>query len=146
MPATILSASVALNGAVSRFVAGVAALGVLGLGLLPPEHVHLAHAHDDHHATLDHRHFAAHQPGAGHSASIGDHDDDDDEALWLDSSFIGAKPAPHVRPMAQAHRHDAPAIGPQLRRVGLVLLARPSIHDPPLRTSPGLRAPPSLSV
>ena len=134
------NASVALGRAARRFVTGLAGLGVLSLAVLPPEHVHLTRTHDGHHAPVVHRHYTAHQRDASVTASIGDHDG---QPLWLDEPFTASTRAVTPVPPVQATlNQDRPAIG-VLARLDAVGFASVSVHDPPLRTSSGLRAPPA---
>jgi hypothetical protein len=128
-----------------RVVVGLAVLGVLGPGLLPPEHFHPSRDHDGRHADVVHRHFAPNHlfEQRGTKASV-DHTDDD--AQYLNAVFVGPKPAPRVDPIQSFVIVDLPSVQPAQTSRG----ARPSrdvrVHDPPWRTTFGLRGPPTLLV
>lgn len=121
---------------------GLAALGVLSLASLPPEHLHVTRTHDGHHSDVIHRHYASHQPAAGKTAGVSD---DDGQPRWLDSPFIGASPAAQIDPIDQLLHQDRPAVPARLTGVGSVAPTHPSIHGPPLEAPSGLRAPPAFS-
>ena len=73
-----------MSGSLLRRVsAGLGALGVIGLALLPPEHVHLAADHYDVRAEVVHRHFQPHHPVAPqiHVENL------DEDATYLNSAF-----------------------------------------------------------
>lgn len=114
--------------------------GVLGLALLPPEHVHLTRTRDGHHAELIHRHLESHF-GTGHSNAL--HDGDDD-VEWLQAAFT----VPPVSPLAFSaiELTDGRPLVPR-RATGaekVISSVRLSAHDPPWVPTSGLRAPPSL--
>lgn len=123
-------------------MSGLAALGVLSLAFLPPEHLH-TRTHDGHHSDVIHRHYEPHHPTAGYRQSVGD-TDDDDHPLWLASSFIGASPAAQIHSIDQLLHEDTRVEPSPLTWLGSVTRARPSIHDPPPKTSSGLRGPPAF--
>lgn len=125
----------------ARASAVVALLGLLGLALLPPEHVHDQDDHG-HHAELVHRHFEAHHP-----VPIQTHvdDDADEDAHYLTAVFTASEPF-HQGPVVAlvvAHVELSP---PSL--VSQVALASPDAlgHDPPWRSSLRPRAPPTPLV
>lgn len=141
------NAFVTLGRVARRFVTGVAALGVLSLALLPPEHLHVTQTHDGHYSDVVHRHYTPHTPHqlANGTASIGDHSigDHDDQAVWLDAPFTTSTkvvaPAPSVDAVLNQGQLAAPL---PLKRLDAVAFAALLVHDPPLTTPPGLRAPP----
>lgn len=122
---------------------GLAALGVLSLVFLPPEHLHVTRTHDGHHSDIIHRHYTPHQSGAGNTASVAD---DDDQPRWLDPPFIGARPAAQIHPIDQLLDQKPPTLPPPLPRLRSFAVTYPSVHGPPSKTPSGLRAPPCLSV
>lgn len=130
-----------------RFVACVSAVGVFGLALLPAEHVHVARTDDGRHTDVIHRHYEPHHPHhwVGSEARLGDHDDDDD-AQWLSSAFIGPKLPSHLYPVAQLLAEDLAFLQPQRMCRGMLPSIRVSVHDPPWTTRYPLRAPPALLV
>lgn len=134
------NASVALGRAARRFVTGLAALGVLSLAFLPPEHLHHTWTHDGHRSEIIHRHYAPHRPVAGNTASIGDHDG---LPTWLDTPLTtSTRATAPVRPVDAVLNQDRPAAPSPLKRLDAVAFASLSVHGPPLTTPPGLRAPP----
>jgi len=118
---------------VRGWVAAVSVLGLLGLGVLPPEHLH---AHEGCRLDVVHRHLTAHhQPGPGTRI------EDDAAPRWLDSSYVNGDRVSHV------HRGDTPVPlvstqAPPETRDGLARPQSISIHDPPPGMSFGPRAPP----
>ena len=126
-----------------RWITGLAVLGVLGLALLPPEHLHVARAADGLDSDLIHRHFEPHHP-VGAESNIGHFEND--EALWLDSPFTGPTAALQVYPVTQSLTEDLPVPQPQQTWRSGLPFAHVSVHDPPSATSHGLRAPPFLFV
>jgi hypothetical protein len=131
---------------VRRSLASVAMLGVFGIALLPPEHVH-SQREQNHHAQSVHRHFephhpAASDPGIDHPDDHGEHHDDD-EALWLDSWFILPASPVHAYPVDQ-FLHEDPLVAEAMHATRSMVpsFTPESVHDPPWRSSYGLRAPP----
>jgi hypothetical protein len=114
--------------------------GVLGLALLPPEHVHAAAGHDDDaHAEVVHRHFERHaaSPPQTHA------EDPDEDATYLASVFTIPADETLARPDG-----DATAADWLLRPVSrLTSWHRQSrdlrVHDPPWGRAHTLRGPPS---
>ena len=125
-----------------RLVAILGAAGVLGLGLLPSEHVHVTRTPDGHHSDVIHRHFESHHP-IETEASIGHGDDD---VHWLESSFTSPTPPPHAYPVTQLLNERLQAPPPQPAYEWTIRAVRVSVHDPPWMSASGLRAPPSLSA
>jgi len=125
-------------------VTGLAALGVLSLAFLPSEHLHVTRTHDGHHSDVVHRHYtphAPHHPVAGTTARVGD---DDDQPRWLDSPFTSPRSAAPVHPGNQVLLNQNRPVAPApLTRLPAVTFVHPSVHDPPLKTPPGLRGPPA---
>jgi hypothetical protein len=124
-----------------RVSACLGALGVLGLAFLPPEHVHRAADHDDHHrAEVVHRHFAPH-----HAAAPQTHvENPDDDATYLSSVFTVPADASAVGPdnscLVASQPEDAAPGFTQWHRQARDLRA----HDPPWACATGLRGPPQL--
>lgn len=125
-----------------RASAVLALLGLLGLAVLPPEHVHEQDDHG-HHTELVHRHFEAHHPA---SSSTHVDDDADEDAHYLTAVFTESDPSFH------GGRIDgvvvvAVALTPSLL-VSQVALDGPAAlgHDPPWRSSLNPRAPPTPLV
>jgi hypothetical protein len=116
--------------------------GVLGLALLPAEHMHRVEVADGHHSEIIHRHFESHHPIGSHARI--DHDDDDREVQWLTTSFLHPNHAGQPSPDSALvdDRPHASAVEPSLRRTFQPLHV--SIHDPPCRVPSCLRGPPSL--
>jgi hypothetical protein len=130
------------NRLVRRFVVGLSVLGVLGLALLPTEHVHASRNHDDRHPDVIHRHFEPHH--LFDAAAAIDHDGDD--AQYLSALFISTSSPTSVNPVTQFVIADLPAAQPpQLSRWNLSTI-HVRVHDPPWITSHGLRGPPTLLV
>lgn len=113
-------------------------MGLLGLALLPAEHIH-SRIEDGHHSEIVHRHFEAHHP-VSTDPSV-DHDDEDG-AQYLTTAFTVAKPASGAYPGSEYVVIAFPI--PQTRLVSRRSTPRSftSVHDPPWRVSSGLRAPP----
>jgi hypothetical protein len=131
-------------GVVRRLVACLATLGVLGLALLPAEHLHTVRTEDGRHPDVVHRHLAPHaQPGS--RTRVGD-DDHHDEAVWIVSSFITPASAAHVYPVADLPAEDLPVARPTQADRGRTPSVPASGHDPPWARSYGLRAPPTPLV
>ena len=115
---------------------------VLGLLLAPFTHVHAAAPEDDHPghgSVLVHSHFSAHASRHSENASFSADDDDASGPTHLDI-FTFATPSPISIP-------DIPTTGfrlPEVREaVGRVTVPTVRAHGPPVRSSPGLRAPPA---
>ena len=111
---------------------------MLGLGLLPSEHVHVIQTQDGHHSDVIHRHFESHHP-IETEASIS-HEDDDIQ--WLESSFTSPKPPTHAFPVHQLLNARVQAPPPEPTCEGTIRAVRVSVHDPPWMSASGLRAPP----
>jgi hypothetical protein len=119
----------------------VAVLALVGMPLLPPEHVHVTEE-EGHHAEFIHRHFEPHHPIEGQR--VFDHQDEE-AALWLDTPFIGtgATPLPSVvRGLVQ----ELPLLQPRPLPRWTLTFDHISVHDPPWTASTGLRAPPTFLV
>ena len=118
----------------------LAILGVLGLGLLPGEHVH-SRTEQGHHTELVHRHFEPHHPiDAG--VRVEDEDDHDGEAQFLTSAFTTSKAPDSVRRVDAALFGLLPPVGGEEPAQCTPPSPDASGHDPPVAFSPGLRAPP----
>lgn len=115
-------------------------LALVGVPLLPPEHVHVTEE-DGHHAEFIHRHFEQHHPIK--TESIFDHQDE--AALWLDTPFIGTD-ATHLPPVVRGLVQDLPLIQPRPLPRWTLTFDHISVHDPPWTASTGLRAPPTFLV
>ena len=133
-----------------RLLTVVAALGMMGLAGLPPEHAHGGRGEAGH-SEVVHRHFEAHHshaqaPRPRHLTVIDDDDDDDAAVRWRETSFT--RPTPRqflqstIRPAGDfvVFRAPAPLSSQTIRTVHFV-----SVHDPPWAAPSGLRGPP-LSV
>ena len=123
-----------------RLSACLAALGVLGLAGLPPEHVHLAADHDHVRTEVVHRHFAPH-----HAAGAQTHvENPDDDPTYLSSAFTVPTQASGVGP-----DDSCLVVGePEVTAPGFTQWHRRArdlrAHDPPWACAPGLRGPPQL--
>jgi hypothetical protein len=129
--------------ALRRVLACLPVLGVLGLGLLPAEHLHVAETADGHHSQLIHRHFDRHPHHPTDTHAIVEHDGhEDQQAKQLDSLFTGPQASSQVHPPCQLLYERAPDA--QLSQCASVLPpdVDTSAHDPPWLASSGLRAPP----
>lgn len=131
------------NHAARRLVACFAVAAVLALAWLPSEHAHFTWTDDGHHSGVIHRHYEPHHPAEG-GTSVGD--DEDHQAQWLESPFIGPQPVSHGYPVSQILHVDLPSLQPQPASWWVAPFVAVSIHDPPWATSHGPRAPPALSV
>lgn len=124
-----------------RFTALFAILAVLGFGLLPSEHVHVARTHDGHHSDFVHRHFEPHHRTA--TQTTADHPEDDEAVRWLTASFTNPGSAGHVAADSQLAVDDLPIWRPQQTFRGRIEALFVSVHDPPWAIAIGLRAPPA---
>jgi len=120
----------------------LALLGLLGLALLPPEHVH-DQDHDGHHTELVHRHFEAHHPVPDQTHVD---DDADEDAHYLIAVFTESEPSFHGGRVDDVVAADVALTSPPL--VSQVALDSPAAlgHDPPWRYSLSPRAPPTPLV
>jgi hypothetical protein len=108
---------------------------------LPFLHAHTDdHASPHHDAHAVHSHFAEHEARHAHSSETAiDHDDDDDQAVYLQLFVaVGAQAAPVGAPALAVFELATPAEQP-LHSPVLVVHG----HDPPLSDSLSPRAPPS---
>ena len=127
--------------AVRRLLATVGVLGILGLALLPPEHVHLGEDHDDHvRPDVVHRHFTPH-----HQISIETHvEPTEDDATYIHDAFTvpaqASLAAPHTPPFVVLPQQEVVLGITQWQPTGCDL----RVHDPPWACAQGLRGPPRL--
>ena len=130
-----------------RSVALVAALGVLGMPLLPPEHVHISESDDHGHSEFIHRHFEPHHPvETPHHADDLEIDHQDEEAaLWVDTPFVGPTSVPLVS-VDRVVVQELPVLEPRPLVRWTLTFDHISVHDPPWIASTGLRAPPTILV
>jgi len=127
-----------------QVVAILSACSVLGLVVLPAEHVHGA-ADRDHHANVVHRHVEVHH--SDHDGPAIENSDHDDTVRWLTVPFARPNPSPPVTPSTVLLIAIAPrAAPPRLTFDGSIERVAASAHDPPERTPNGLRAPPAPSL
>ena len=132
----------------SRPVAIAAVFGLLGLPLLPPEHVHVTESESGEHSEIVHRHFEPHHPAfVDHDADHHDQEFDhqDEAALWIDAPYVAAA-AISVPSFCPAIVQQLPVIEPQAFPRWTLEFEHISVHDPPWVASTGLRAPPTLLV
>jgi hypothetical protein len=122
-------------------LAFVAVLGLVGMPLLPPEHVHVSEE-EGHHAEFIHRHFESHHPID--TRPVFDHQDED-AALWLDTRFIGTGTT-HLPSAVRALIQELPILQPRPLPRWTLTFDHISVHDPPWAASTGLRAPPTFLV
>jgi hypothetical protein len=136
------NAAVVLSRVLPRIAAMLGIAGVLGLALLPTEHMHRVEVQDGHHVEIIHRHFESHHPIGSHSRI--DHDDDDHEIQWITTSFFHPNYAGQPSPDSEHvdGRPQASAVEPSFQ--GTFQQLHVSIHGPPGSTSHGLRGPPTL--
>jgi hypothetical protein len=125
-----------------RFVVLVAAAGLLGMPLLPPEHVHVTESDEGEHTEFIHRHFESHHPIETSPAF--DHQDEE-AALWLDTLFIGSSVA-HLPLITRVVVQELPLLQPRPLPRWTLSFDHISVHDPPWAASTGLRAPPTFLV
>lgn len=133
-----------------RPVALAAVFGLLGLPLLPPEHVHVTESESGEHSEIVHRHFESHHPG--HVDDDADHHDrdqafdhQDGAALWIDAPFVARAPV-SVPSFASVVVQELPVLQPQPFPRWTLEFDHISVHDPPWVASTGLRAPPTSLV
>jgi hypothetical protein len=127
-----------------RPVACLAVLGLVGLAVLPAEHIHAVQTDNGHRSDVVHRHVGAHHHTAPTDPAVDE--DHHDEALWLGSSFVVPPSGSPVHPLSHLLYEvlwitDAP-------RIVRATLSTPPIagHDPPWTRSLAPRAPPSPPV
>jgi len=117
-------------------------LGILGLAVLPPEHVHAGRTPDGHPRDVVHRHLDGHlQAGAGAHVAP-----DDGTPRWLDSPYVGARSATRVDCVDVAVEHEWPAAPPTHAGAWSPRRATSAVHDPPPWGPIGLRGPPPPAV
>jgi hypothetical protein len=122
-----------------RACACLGVVGVLGLGVLPPEHVHFVADHDHEPAELVHRHFEPH-----HTTSLQAHVESPEAATYLSGVFIVPAQEAPIAPGAFV----VVAVTPEpitrncthWRGSGRDL----RVHDPPWARCHPLRGPPFL--
>jgi len=122
-----------------------AVFGLLGLPLLPPEHVHVTESENGERSEIVHRHFESHHPGhVEHEADHHDQEFDhqDEAALWIDAPFVAPAP-PFVPSFAPVVVQELPELHPQPLPRWTLEFEHISVHDPPWVASAGLRAPPA---
>lgn len=125
-----------------KLIACLSVLGVLGLAVLPSEHVHSRSDHGRR-SEVVHRHFEPHHPvGAG--ATV-DHPDDEN-AQYLSSAFTMAKPAPRLYPADQFVVVAFSTLQPPPVRWRSLPALFVSVHDPPWTTPHNLRGPPPFQL
>ncbi len=123
-------------------MASVSILGVLGLAILPPEHLHARRTNDGHERDVVHRHFEAHhQAGAGAQVAH-----NDAAPRWLDSPYVNAGSVTRVDRVDAAVEHEMPTARAMLAGARLPRLVTFAVHDPPPGAAFGLRAPPFSSL
>jgi len=116
----------------------VSVLAVLGLAILPPEHLHARRSDGDHQRDVVHRHFEGH-PSSSAGARVGH---DEAAPRWLVSAYVKADSVTRLPRIDACIECDAPGEPPLLvspLATGLVWI---SLHDPPPGAAFGLRAPP----
>ena len=132
----------------TRPLVSLAIAGLLGLPLLPPEHVHISESDDHRHSEFIHRHFEAHHPievaHATHATPEVDHQDED-AALWLDTLYLTAIKAP-LPSIDRVVVQELPLLQPRPLPRWTLEFEHLSLHDPPWIAPSGLRAPPTYHV
>ena len=132
----------------TRALVSLTILGLLGLPMLPPEHVHISESDDHGHSEFIHRHFEAHHPievaHATHAMPEFDHQDED-AALWLDTLYLTAFKAP-LPSIDRVVVQELPLLQPRPLPRWTLEFEHLSLHDPPRVAPSGLRAPPTLHV
>lgn len=129
---------------VRRRVPAYVMLAALPFGALYSPYLH-AHVHedDDHHrSTIVHAHVAGHASDHDdHAADDGPaiHEADHDRAVYLES-FVAVHPASVEPPVVNGSAFEFVAPAEQAAHISVVVTHG---HDPPWRTSLGLRAPPN---
>jgi hypothetical protein len=125
----------------ARAVAWLAVLGIVGMAVLPPEHVHLGADHDDHvRPEVVHRHFAPH-----HQISIETHvEPPEADATYIHAAFTvpeqASLAAPDTPPFVVLPQAEVLVISTQWHQTGRDLRD----HDPPWARPHALRGPPRL--
>jgi hypothetical protein len=133
-----------------RPIAIAAVIGLLGLPLLPPEHVHVTESESGEHSEIVHRHFESHHPGHIDHDDADHHDPhhqdqefdhQDGAALWIDAPFVARTSisTPLFTPVVV---QELPVLQPQPLPRWTLEFEHISVHDPPRVASIGLRAPP----
>lgn len=125
-------------------IAVAAVLGLLGLPLLPQEHVHVTESESGEHSEIVHRHFESHHPGhVDHDADHHDQEFDhqDEAALWIDAPFVASAPV-FIRSFARIVVQELPVPQPKPMPRWTMEFEHISVHDPPWVAATGLRAPP----
>ena len=123
-----------------RVSACLAAFGLVGLALLPPEHVHVAANHDHGRTEVVHRHFEPH-----HATAPQTHvENPDDDPTYLSSAFTVPTPVSVVGHgnawvLAATSGVAAPGFTQWHRRTRDL-----RVHDPPWACVHSLRGPPQL--
>ena len=120
-----------------RVSACLGALGVIGLVVLPPEHVHLAADHDHLRAEVVHRHFEPHAVAPETHV-----ENPDDDFTYLSSAFTVPVLASVVGPgdvwiLVVKPEGTAPGFTQWHRRTHDL-----RVHDPPWACGHDLRGPP----
>jgi hypothetical protein len=131
----------------ARFCRGVVAVlsafGVLGLLVLPAEHVHAAGLGDRGHREVVHRHFEPHHsPPSG--AAL-EHGDDHHDVRWLSVAVVNAHPIYEIHRTTQVAVHVTAEFQPPLMAAHFADDLCASAHDPPWVSQHPLRGPPSCS-
>jgi len=122
-----------------------AVFGLLGLPLLPPEHVHVTESESGEHSEIVHRHFESHHPAhVDHEIDRlhREFDHQDEAALWIDAPFV-APTIPFVPSFTPVVVQELPELHPQPLSRWTLEFEHISVHDPPWVASTGLRAPPT---
>ena len=131
------------NSAVTfrRSLALAAILSLLGMPLLPPEHVHVTES-DHGHSEIIHRHFESHH----HTAPAPEFDhQDEDPTLWVDTPFVAAAAIP-IPTADRVFAQELPELQPRPLPRWTLEFDHISVHDPPWLAPTGLRAPPASHV
>jgi hypothetical protein len=125
-----------------RIVAVLGVAGVLGLAVLPTEHMHRGLVHDGHHWDTIHRHFESHHPIGTRTAV--DYADDDGNIQWITVSYTRPESGTRADPDSHLLDDRLPLPTSQLILQRTLQPLQTSVHDPPWFSSCGLRAPPAL--
>jgi len=118
-----------------------AIFGLLGMPMLPPEHVHVTESEHGH-SEIIHRHFESHH----HAAPEPEFDhQDEDAALWVDTPFVNAAAIP-IPTADRTVVQELPELQPRPLPRWTLEFDHISVHDPPWVAPTGLRAPPASHV
>jgi hypothetical protein len=116
--------------------------GVLGLTVLPTEHIHRTQSWNGQHTDIVHRHVGSHQL-IGSETTV-EHGDDERDIKWIALAITHPEPAKHVYPQSELLDEPLSVSSRQPACLGTIQSLRLSVHDPPWTASSGSRGPPTF--